>query len=135
MIEQKVAKITAIGLSKVLHSTPLDVAHAARMADRVVEALHATRPEIPQGALQQAEPFHTIGRKWIAYAQRENDSNVTRVAWRAWQASPKEQAVTTEVNISRMAACVKACEGIATEDLADGVATYKQVTDVFKRAT
>lgn len=30
-------RITALGLSKVLHSQPLDVAHAARMADRIVE--------------------------------------------------------------------------------------------------
>lgn len=37
MTNSRLLRVTALGLSKVLHSQPLDVAHAARMADRIVE--------------------------------------------------------------------------------------------------
>ena len=66
---------------------------------QIAEYHNSIEPEIPMGALQQPEPFASIGRKWIAYAQSDYDVNDIAVAvWAAIRESTIAQGRLNETH-------------------------------------
>ena len=86
-LTSSVVRITALGLSKVLHSQPLAVEHAARMADRLV-VLTAGAAPVPEGwQLVPVEPTPEMVKASNLISYRDEGQE----HWKAMlAAAPKE---------------------------------------------
>jgi hypothetical protein len=75
---------------------------------------NSTRLTIPNGAFKQEEPFLSIGKKWISYAQEECDVNdIATAIWSAIKDVQNELIVNKSLGV-----CTKfaMCDNLAFED-------------------